>query len=323
MIIFAHAGPPTILFQMRNFDVPLMVLVSGMSFGIAFKDESYFHYLWKRVKRLIFPVWVFLTIYFISLYLYRPSADDLSLQTILSSYFLFGGIGYVWIIRVFILVAVIAPFIYLIDKNLKSNGPYLVTLFCVFISYELLRYLSMPYTKDGVGKYFSLVFFYIIPYSILFAFGLRIPKIHTKTNLIISLCSMITFIAIATFLWFLTGVVIPTQNYKYPPSIYYFSYAITVSILLWRVGDEAWKTIEKSSVSTNIITFIAQNSIWIYLWHIPLAKALHMNFVVKYFIMYTVATCITLIQMWFVKNLLTKSILSQRMKRNIKIVLTG
>ncbi len=32
MIIFAHVNPPAVLFQLRNFDVPLMVLISGVSF---------------------------------------------------------------------------------------------------------------------------------------------------------------------------------------------------------------------------------------------------------------------------------------------------
>ncbi|SFK21637.1 hypothetical protein SAMN04488079_106193 [Methylophaga sulfidovorans] len=40
MIIFAHVGPPSILFQLRNFDVPLMVLISGMSYcsGLMIPD---------------------------------------------------------------------------------------------------------------------------------------------------------------------------------------------------------------------------------------------------------------------------------------------
>ncbi|MFQ3221147.1 MAG: fucose 4-O-acetylase-like acetyltransferase, partial [Paraglaciecola sp.] len=105
MIIFAHIGSYGVLFQIRNFDVPLMVLVSGMSFGLSYKtNEEYFNYLWKRVKRLIFPVWIFLTVYFVSLLMLDPQSLDLDLKTVITSYLLIGGIGYVWIIKVFILV---------------------------------------------------------------------------------------------------------------------------------------------------------------------------------------------------------------------------
>ncbi len=37
MVVMAHVGAPTLLFQFRNFDVPLMVLLSGISFGLAWR----------------------------------------------------------------------------------------------------------------------------------------------------------------------------------------------------------------------------------------------------------------------------------------------
>jgi len=59
MIILAHVDPSDGLFQLRNFDVPLMVLISGVSFGLSYKGEPYGSYVWKRVKRLLLPVWIF------------------------------------------------------------------------------------------------------------------------------------------------------------------------------------------------------------------------------------------------------------------------
>jgi len=37
LIVFAHVKPPTILFEIRSFDVPLMLFISGMSYVIAGK----------------------------------------------------------------------------------------------------------------------------------------------------------------------------------------------------------------------------------------------------------------------------------------------
>ena len=63
MIILAHVSPPPFLFQLRNFDVPLMVLLSAISYGLSYKPtETYPMYFWKRIKRLVFPVWLFLTL---------------------------------------------------------------------------------------------------------------------------------------------------------------------------------------------------------------------------------------------------------------------
>src|SRR4051812_10196060 len=67
-IILAHVSPPETIFQIRNFDVPLMVMVSGMLFSLTNKDEQMFRpldYVKKRFVRLVIPVWLFLTAFFL------------------------------------------------------------------------------------------------------------------------------------------------------------------------------------------------------------------------------------------------------------------
>ncbi|MBX2834034.1 MAG: acyltransferase family protein [Micavibrio sp.] len=68
LIIFAHVKAPYVLIQLRSFDVPLMVMVSALSFSISFsgKSISYGAYVWSRIKRLVFPVWIFLSLYFLA-----------------------------------------------------------------------------------------------------------------------------------------------------------------------------------------------------------------------------------------------------------------
>jgi fucose 4-O-acetylase-like acetyltransferase len=34
-IILAHVSPPSLIFQLRNFDVPLMVMISGSVFYLS------------------------------------------------------------------------------------------------------------------------------------------------------------------------------------------------------------------------------------------------------------------------------------------------
>jgi fucose 4-O-acetylase-like acetyltransferase len=64
-IILAHVKPVDIVFQVRNFDVPLMVFLSGFSFYISGGVKgSYREYFFKRVKRLVIPVWIFFCLFF-------------------------------------------------------------------------------------------------------------------------------------------------------------------------------------------------------------------------------------------------------------------
>lgn len=323
MIILAHVEPPDLIFQLRNFDVPLMVLVSGMSFGLAFKSESYLLYIWKRVKRLVFPVWIFLTLYFSIIFLFKSSLENLSYQLIMDSYLFIEGIGYVWIIRVFILVALVAPLIYSFDKNTQSNSGYFVKILSVLLLYEVCRYFSMPYISEGVGKYVSLIMLYLVPYSVLFSIGLRLPAISAKETYLLFCFFLMVFLGLFCLLRYQTGNFVPVQAYKYPPSIYYFSYATAVCVIFWIVSGGIWKQIEKRKIIKDAVLFIAQNSIWVYLWHIPLIKLIHADFAVKYVGVFVVSTCIVVFQGWLVNNVLVKLTSSARIKKNLKIMLTG
>ncbi|HFS2505823.1 TPA: acyltransferase family protein, partial [Escherichia coli] len=71
LIIFAHIGPPNALFQIRTFDVPMMIFVSGVAYYIS--SPSFFSwkiYYIKRVSRLLFPVWCFFALFYGVVYLF-------------------------------------------------------------------------------------------------------------------------------------------------------------------------------------------------------------------------------------------------------------
>lgn len=64
-IVVIHCEPESLwLRQIRNFDVPLMVFLSGVSYTLSIKDENtlidggYLKYVIKRFKRLILPTWI-------------------------------------------------------------------------------------------------------------------------------------------------------------------------------------------------------------------------------------------------------------------------
>ena len=62
LVILAHIQAPFTLTQIRSFDVPLMVFVSGLT-ASGKEISSYWKYVLKRSKRLIIPVWLFLAVY--------------------------------------------------------------------------------------------------------------------------------------------------------------------------------------------------------------------------------------------------------------------
>lgn len=323
LIIFAHVDPPAALFQLRNFDVPLMVLVSAMAFGLSFRPGTpYGQYVWSRMKRLAFPAWIFLTGYFAVLLWIEPNHPSLAPRTVLESYALIGGIGYVWIIRIFLFIALAAPFIYRFHQSTGSNIRYLAVLLAVYLTYELCRYVTLPYLKEGVWHWVSLVVYFLIPYSVLFALGLRLSSLGRGGHWALLFGALVTFVVLGAYLYMQTGDVVATQQYKYPPSAYYFSYALVACMVLCIMGGYLWQVVEKVRPLRATVLFIARNSLWVYLWHIPFAEHVEAHFVLKYVVVYMLAVIITVWQSYAVKGLLTE-LQAVRVRNNVKAILTG
>ena len=102
-IILAHVCTNPLIFQIRNFDVPLMVIISGFLAIDSYKrsvknNNSLLSYYSKRIKRLVIPTWIFLTFYFFIIYIVGGGVNfPYDLKTVFGSYLLLDGIGYVWI----------------------------------------------------------------------------------------------------------------------------------------------------------------------------------------------------------------------------------
>lgn len=62
------------------------------------------------------------------------------------------------------------------------------------------------------------------------------------------------------------------DGFKWPPELYYQSYGIIVSIVLWRIFNlqvsAECKLAEWVCKKYSGLLFISKNSLWIYLWHL-------------------------------------------------------
>jgi len=321
MVVFAHVGPTGFLFQARNFDVPLMVLVAGLSYFTSYKPIGYGAYVISRFKRLVFPVWVFLTLYFLVIYLTDFPIALPSIPVILSSYFLINGIGYVWVVRVFLLVALISPFIYRYSEKQLSNSKYLLSLLIPLFVYEYVFSvvdLSNEFIEFVVGD----VFFYLIPYSLIFALGVRLIKL-TKTELfLVAAFFFVCFVGSAFFEYFSTGIIVATQSFKYPPRIYYLSYAGFVSVFLWIFSEGLYSIVKKARLE-KFVFFIANNSIWVYLWHIPFIGLFDFNVFLNWIFVFGCAFFVAYAQVFVVAKFILPRINDAKLSRDLKSVFTG
>lgn len=179
MIILAHVNPPELLFQIRAFDVPLMLFVSGLAYSGKQPDFS-ISFLYKRIKRLVFPVWIFLTVYFGLVLTMQHFGLDFGVRKhhIIGSYTFMEGIGYVWIIRIFLIVSLLTPVLLFISNKIESDLKFYLVCLTILVIDEVSIIHGI-----GVDNLFVREFiFYGVGYSLMFLMGSRCRKMSTTTT---------------------------------------------------------------------------------------------------------------------------------------------
>ncbi|MEH1912112.1 acyltransferase family protein [Nostoc sp.] len=278
-IIFAHVGPENnIFFDIRRFDVPLMVIASGTLYYYSAnnKNISFWNYLQKRLPRLIAPVWLFLTFFFISanlIFLLLAKPYPFSSSEIIETFFFLKGIGYVWIIRVFTLVAIFANPLLKLYKFCKSENKFLALLFLIYLGYEILFIKIGRFNLHNqiIIQLIDDYLFYLIPYGCLFGLGIVLLQLRFKKILFISGFFLTIFLLLTGFYYRTLGHFASTADFKYPPTMYFVSYGIFMSLFAFCAVD---RICSKYNLSNNNhvlirgIIFISSSSLWIYLWHI-------------------------------------------------------
>jgi peptidoglycan/LPS O-acetylase OafA/YrhL len=342
MIILAHVNPPGIVFELRSFDVPLMVAVSGMAFSHSRRKHDYGAYLWSRILRLLVPVWIFVSLYFVAVYVSGQAGQFLSLRKIVETYALLGGIGYVWIIRVFLVVAVVSPFVMAIVRHAKTEAHFFMILGGAILAYEIVLRITKPLLHFEFFTIFSLFFYYGFIYSIIFGFGARLTSMNRRLTWIFAISLIVVFIGFTAYYYYVEKSFLPLQNFKYPPSFYYYLFGISISTFLWLWSSKIDKVLSRTPQAYRAALFIGSHTIWIYLWHIPLinlfvgkhnilSHCVHstsgawsgIGFLGGYVIVYGIATLIVLAQHLFVKNVVIPRLRSSTAKRNVALIFIG
>lgn len=269
VIMVAHSEPPEWLFQLRNFGTPLLIVASALTFSTIYKTRelNVKQFYKKRIIRLTFPAWIFLTLFFTfflvaSLILERNY--PFSARKIFTSYAFYTDIGYVWIFKVYLILALITPLALKLKARINNRSRYFSILLVSNAIYELCLPSAQQLVPEESAEFFDKVVFIIIPYTLLFLYGIRLDEVRTKTVLLVSAISFGIFMWLAVCGFVTTGHFIETQSCKYPPTLYYLSYAVFSLNLVYLLC----KKVLVKSLPPKPVIWLSSNSLWIYLWHI-------------------------------------------------------
>lgn len=271
IIMIAHASPPEWLFQLRNFGTPLLIAGSSLTYAFIYKyrEINTYSFIKKRMSRLIIPAWIFLTFFF-SFFIVMSKIlgknYELSFSEVLESYTFYDGIGFVWIFKIYIILALLTPLALKFSKSTLNNTSYFLIIISVYFLNEIGIYFFLENIPYEIKDFISKIFLILIPYTAIYLYGLRLGQLSSKTILTISLTSFLIFISMAISKYIDQGYFVQTQEYKYPPTLYYLSYAFFCLNLVYFYTSKHLN-IEKIVIK-ELTVWLSSHSLWIYLWHI-------------------------------------------------------
>ncbi|MBN1902994.1 acyltransferase [Candidatus Sumerlaeota bacterium] len=276
LIILAHTIPTKwVLFQLRNFDVPMMAVVSGMAFSLSSPQRIRLgSYYWKRILRLLLPTYVFLTVFFLVTALcFHLSGGAFPFKgKLLGTYALRNvrSIGYVWIIRVFLLIALTAPLLRFFWKRLRPMA-FAAMLTFVYILYEVAL-KHVPKLEPGwLNTFVTIYVYYAVAYSVLFGFGMALIKLNGYQRLAFAIVFGIVFVLCVYLMNTGDAIKLRMQSFKYPPRVYYVSWGLFMSSLLSFIFVKG----RLFGFWGGLIRFMSSASLWIYLWHIAVLSVIN------------------------------------------------
>ena len=308
LVILVHINPPIDIVQVRCFDVPLMLFVSGLTVSGSITN-NYKDYIIKRCKRLVLPVWMFLAVYLPVLYFFQfkfLSEQYLTGEMIIRSFLLLDkSIGYVWIIRIFLMVMLVTPFIQRVNNIVQSQDIFVLILSIMFVFLEGIHILGKFFCENYFASFIIVdILQHGLAYSIPFFLGMRCRTMNKSGQYKLLAFIIVSFaISLVCYLSCYGLPIIITPNFKTPPHSYYIVYGCFVSVILWHL-----KNVVPKWITNRYFVLLGQNTIWIYLWHMPFAlisTKISESWPIRYIVVYSCAILFFMIQRYVVNK--TKS----------------
>jgi len=259
LVISAHVfGTSTPILQLLfGCNVAIMIVVSGYC-SVKSSECSLAHYYKKRGKQLIIHSWTFFVVYFGLVGLLNiGKMYPYSSSQIIKTFLFMDGIGFTWIIAVFIITSFVTPLIRLMIEKMPQIK------LCFPIAYWGVGLLLFVL---NIGNSMVKVFLYISGYVFLTFIGFSVKKdwsykrVYFISGIIVLLCCIAILFSKQEDIFDLSGN-------KYPPTVYYITYGMTISILLISLLSRYDEKLNKWKGS-KYITKISSLSFDIYLWHI-------------------------------------------------------
>lgn len=295
LLVVAHTWAPLWLARLRVFDVPMMVFISAICYNPL--RGGYLRYGIKRFKRICYPVYIFLTLFFAGAvacyFIFGRMPFGITRASVIGSYLLLNSpsIGYVWIMRVFLLMALVLPLLDRIHRHVRPLAVIIIAAALIVIQQFIISCVDMI---DNMRLHFvaDQIIPYLTGYTAIAIVGLKIRQFSTRDLAVAIILALAAVIAFSVW----GGQGFNPQKFKYPPQTLYIVYGIAGSMIVWSL-----RPLLAPWVTSPVWRYLSVNSMWLYLWHIipiyaitPLSGVKHMWFG-RFCIVLTVAVALNIL----------------------------
>lgn len=258
LLFAAHTSFTDSFQNIREFDVPLLFFLSGMSYVYSIQgsrpDQK--TYLLRRFRKLILRVWIFLTFFF--LFFNGILHSGISSNVILNSFLMTGsGIMFVWVYRVFFFNCITLPILQERTRKMPAEKRILIGIAALAVNDLIYRFLISPMQNHVFQKLLTYLFSDTVGFTVLAWFGASYPDLDEKGRIRFTLLFLVFYLIAGG----LSGFPF-LESMKYPPSLYFSSYGMFCSSLLYLLLSRNPGRIRNSAV------WISKNCMDLYLAHI-------------------------------------------------------
>jgi peptidoglycan/LPS O-acetylase OafA/YrhL len=241
------------IWNWSHFSVPIFIFCSAYLFfhKNLQKEVNGLSYFRKRFLRLVIPYYIFLFFFIPVLFFLKPNI--VTINFILQSIFIIGGVDINWLVLLFIYFACILPFFVVLFQKQKILF-WISFLIALFNSFLFLFYVPP----------ISYKFIMWIPWSLMLYFTLIFLHYEKKNKKILIVFFVAVVVLISSYYLRVSAhqSTILIHN-KYPPNIFYLSYGISCLMLL----SFLFKRFQSKRLIANILRYFSSYSYPLYFIH--------------------------------------------------------
>lgn len=283
---FFHVEPFSVshpyVFYLLSCNIGLVVVGSALGSRMSENKFSYFPFLWKKVKVLIFPPYIFFFLLWCFTFVVPVLAFD--------KRFFFKHLvldGYLWMIKGYVLLHAVSPFVKKLHQRTKSHLRWYLGVFLVSACVECFNWCVRHTLSDAtfIGRAYQYQCGIFLQFPVVYAFFLRVPDL-SYTQYWRLFLSLMLVILVSSWGLFFTGRSPHPGHYKYPFTLFYFSYGISAAMVSYRLIP-LYKFIFSSLRMMNIVHFVSSHSLWAYLYHIVfiVLRPMGVPIIIRYFML--------------------------------------